>query len=370
MNGFQVQTTDQANADQESERKTLKHSQSRTKITSYPEDSYKYYINQNMKITDINKNSLYSVFISYVEIYNNTVFDLFETGKILQGKMLREDSQNNIYVQGVVEIEVKCAEEVLKFLHAAQKYKHIGRTQLNSESSRSHCIFTIRVVQLAKNIKDAYSPEILHVGQLSLVDLAGSERSNRTQNTGVRLREASKINKSLMSLRICLQILRSNQISGSNRLVPYRESRLTLIFKSYFEKVARVNMIVCVNPSSDNYDENLQVLNFAEMTQEVKVPELIPVKTPECKVQNTLFQNSTYTKLLTVDCNKNILSKNEYESLFISLDDDCDTGSAISRLITVLKERKEKAPYVKIALEERIANFRKHLENDSLSILL
>jgi len=33
---------------------------------------------------------------------------------------------------------------------------------------------------------------IVCVSQLSLVDLAGSERTNRTKNTGQRLREAGK----------------------------------------------------------------------------------------------------------------------------------------------------------------------------------
>jgi len=38
---------------------------------------------------------------------------------------------------------------------------------------------------------------VVCISQLSLVDLAGSERTNRTKNTGQRLREAGK------TLRVC-----------------------------------------------------------------------------------------------------------------------------------------------------------------------
>ncbi len=55
-------------------------------------------------------------------------------------------------------------------------------------------------------------------GQLALVDLAGSERIGRTGNLGDRLREASNINNSLMTLRLCMDQLRENQLNGTNRV--------------------------------------------------------------------------------------------------------------------------------------------------------
>ena len=44
-----------------------------------------------------------------------------------------------------------------------------------------------------------------------MCDLAGSERTNRTKSDGDRLKEAGNINKDLMNLRSCLEILRENQ---------------------------------------------------------------------------------------------------------------------------------------------------------------
>jgi kinesin family protein 23 len=60
-------------------------------------------------------------------------------------------------------------------------------------------------------LKGAIPEKVLTVGQLSLVDLAGSERNSRTKTTGERLRE--------------------NQLNGTNKMVPYRDSKITHLFK-------------------------------------------------------------------------------------------------------------------------------------------
>lgn len=99
--------------------------------------------------------------------------------------------------------------------------------------------------------------KFIGISQLSLVDLAGSERTNRTRNQGQRLREAGNINNSLMTLRNCLEILRENQATGNVKMAPYRDSRLTHLFKNFFEGEGNIRMIVCVNPRIEDYDENI-----------------------------------------------------------------------------------------------------------------
>ena len=90
------------------------------------------------------------------------------------------------------------------------------------------------------------------------MDLAGSERTTRTHCTGDRLREANNINANLMVLRTCMETLRDNQVGGgATRIVPYRDSKLTHLFKNYFDGQGRVAMIVCVSPSSTDYDETI-----------------------------------------------------------------------------------------------------------------
>ena len=40
-------------------------------------------------------------------------------------------------------------------------------------------------------------------------------------------------------------------------MVPYRDSRLTHLFKNYFDGEGKVRMIVCCNPKADEYDETI-----------------------------------------------------------------------------------------------------------------
>lgn len=189
------------------------------------------------------------------------MYDLLEDGpiqKTLQTKIIRGDEKQNMYVHGVTEIEVKSVSEAIEAYHMGQKRKRTGHTILNSESSRSHSVFTIRLVQAPT---DSRGEQLIQdrrkitISQLSLVDLAGSERTNRTNNTGQRLREAGNINNSLMTLRKCLETLRENQHSNQQKKVPYRDAKITHLFKNYFDGEGQVRMIVCINPRKEDFDE-------------------------------------------------------------------------------------------------------------------
>nr|CAD7603015.1 unnamed protein product [Timema genevievae] len=240
------------------------------------------------KITNLNDDNTFGVFVTYVEIYNNGIYDLLEDmsddilrNKSLQVKLVREDASRNMYVHGVTEVEVKSTNEAFQAFYKGQKRKRMAHTALNAESSRSHSVFTVRLVQAPLDCRGeavVQDKRAICISQLSLVDLAGSERTNRTKNTGQRLREASNINNSLLTLRLCLETLRENQLQGTEKMVPYRESKMTHLFKNYFDGDGQVEMIVCVNPSVDDFDENVHVLKFAEMTQEVQVSRAAPLR--------------------------------------------------------------------------------------------
>lgn len=233
------------------------------------------------KAEEVDEDSVYGVFVSYIEIYNNYIYDLLEEvpfdpikPKPPQSKLLREDKNHNMYVAGCTEVEVKSTEEAFEVFWRGQKKRRIANTHLNHESSRSHSVFNIKLVQApldADGDNVLQEKEQITISQLSLVDLAGSERTNRTKAEGNRLREAGNINQSLMTLRTCMEVLRENQTYGTNKMVPYRDSKLTHLFKNYFDGEGKVRLIVCVNPKAEDYEESLQVMRFAEVTQEVEV---------------------------------------------------------------------------------------------------
>ncbi|XP_042680570.1 kinesin-like protein KIF23 isoform X8 [Centrocercus urophasianus] len=268
-------------------------------------------VQDHCKVEEVDEDNVYSVFVSYIEIYNNYIYDLLEETsfdlikpKPPQSKMLREDQNHNMYVMGCTEVEVKSTEEAFEVFWKGQKKRRIANTQLNRESSRSHGVFMIKLAQApldADGDNVLQEREQITLSQLSLVDLAGSERTNRTKAEGNRLREAGNINQSLMTLRTCIEVLRENQKYGTNKMVPYRDSKLTHLFKNYFDGEGKVRMIVCVNPKAEDYEESLQVMRFAEMTQEVEVAR--PVDRPLCgltpgrRFRNQAFREELARKL-------------------------------------------------------------------------
>ncbi|XP_078386220.1 kinesin-like protein KIF23 isoform X5 [Cetorhinus maximus] len=277
---------------------------------------------EHCKAEGVDEDSVYSLFVSYIEIYNNYLYDLLEemppdpikpkwnsnstpvrNVEFIppQSKILREDSNHNMYVAGCTEVEVKSTEEAFEVFWKGQKKRRIANTTLNRESSRSHSVFIIKLAQApldadGDNVLQAKDQTI--VSQLSLVDLAGSERTNRTKAEGSRLREAGNINQSLMTLRTCIEVLRENQMYGTNKMVPYRDSKLTHLFKNYFDGEGKVRMIVCINPNADDYEETLLVMRFAEMTQEVEVAR--PVDKPICGLTpGRRYRNQAFKEELT-----------------------------------------------------------------------
>ncbi|XP_068551739.1 kinesin-like protein KIF23 isoform X8 [Anas acuta] len=268
-------------------------------------------VQDHCKVDEVDEDNVYSVFVSYIEIYNNYIYDLLEEApfeqikpKPPQSKILREDQNHNMYVTGCTEVEVKSTEEAFEVFWRGQKKRRIANTQLNRESSRSHSVFIIKLAQApldADGDNVLQEKEQITLSQLSLVDLAGSERTNRTKAEGNRLREAGNINQSLMTLRTCIEVLRENQMYGTNKMVPYRDSKLTHLFKNYFDGEGKVRMIVCVNPKAEDYEESLQVMRFAEMTQEVEVAR--PVDRPLCgltpgrRFRNQAFKEELARKL-------------------------------------------------------------------------
>ncbi|CDQ86307.1 unnamed protein product [Oncorhynchus mykiss] len=240
----------------------------------------------------VDEDSSYSVFVSYIEIYNNYIYDLLEEAPYdpikpnLPVPAAEKHSHSMMLpppCSTVGMVLARCIDGRLTVYVTGQKKRRIANTQLNRESSRSHSVF---IIKLAQAPLDADGDNILQdknqvsVSQLCLVDLAGSERTSRTRAEGNRLREAGNINQSLMTLRTCIEVLRENQMCGTNKMVPYRDSKVTHLFKNYFDGEGKVRMVVCVNPKADDYEETMLVMRFAEMTQEVEVAR--PVDRPIC----------------------------------------------------------------------------------------
>ncbi len=132
-------------------------------------------------------NMAYNVRISYLEVYNEQLTDLLgvkDTAKPDNLSIIEE--KNGVHVKGLNVLIANNEEEALNLLFEGEMNRSISEHQMNKQSTRSHCIFTIHVESRSR----IESSERVLTSKLNLVDLAGSERLSKTETKGVVLKEA------------------------------------------------------------------------------------------------------------------------------------------------------------------------------------
>lgn len=200
--------------------------------------------------------------MSYMEIYNEDINDLLapEHRKL----QIHESLERGIYVAGLREEIVASPQQVLNLMDFGESHRHIGETNMNLHSSRSHTIFRMIIESRDKTEDDnnGNSCDAVRVSVLNLVDLAGSERAAKTGAEGVRLKEGSHINKSLMTLGTVIKKLSEGAESQGGH-VPYRDSKLTRILQPALGGNANTAIICNITLAQIHADETKSSLQFA-----------------------------------------------------------------------------------------------------------
>jgi kinesin family member 5 len=120
----------------------------------------------------------------------------------------------------VTERYISQSVEGYQLLHLGLENRSVGTTQMNTQSSRSHMLFMITLIQ-----NDFASGEAKSA-RLTVIDLAGSEKISKSGTEGKLLNEAIKINTSLSALGNVIHAL-----SEGKSHIPYRDSKLTRLLQ-------------------------------------------------------------------------------------------------------------------------------------------
>ncbi|XP_009702946.1 PREDICTED: kinesin-like protein KIF20B, partial [Cariama cristata] len=212
----------------------------------------------------------FSVWVSFCEIYNECFYDLLipiSHDKKRKTLRLAQDIKGCSYVKDLQWVQISDSKEAFRLLKLGLKHQSIASTKLNTCSSRSHSIFTVKILK----IEDSGAPRVTQVNELSMCDLAGSERYTKTHNEGDRLKESGNINTSLLILGKCINALKNCQQSKLQQHIPFRESKLTHFLQGFFSGKGKVYMIVNISQCASTYDETLNVLKFSAIAQKVLV---------------------------------------------------------------------------------------------------
>lgn len=246
---------------------------------------------------------------SYLEIYNEVMYDLlsdhFDTMKLnphlgsdsdhssigmssigasskLGGS---DDSGGGIHVvdaevKGLVRRMVATEEEALALFFAGESIRSRSKHALNANSSRSHCIFTL-YLETKQGSEGSMGMRGLQ-SKLTCVDLAGSERTKKTHASGQTLKEAMFINKSLSFLEQTVNALsKSSRFltksskggggggggaaggGGGGTFVPFRQSKLTSVLKDALGGNCKTVMVGTIWPEDRHLEETISTLRFA-----------------------------------------------------------------------------------------------------------
>ena len=198
---------------------------------------------------------------SFVEIYNEEVRDLLS--KNTKAKLNVREKDKVFYLEDVTVYQAENAQKMIDMQKMGRVNRATGATKMNPGSSRSHSIFTI-IVEASET--DENNETHYRVGKLNLVDLAGSERQSKTESTGERFKEATKINLSLTILGSVINKL----VSGKTQYIPYRDSKLTMLLQDSLGGNTKTVMIANVGPADYNYDETLNTLWYASHAKKIK----------------------------------------------------------------------------------------------------
>ncbi|ODV83141.1 hypothetical protein CANARDRAFT_30233 [[Candida] arabinofermentans NRRL YB-2248] len=212
-----------------------------------------------------------SVFASYLEIYNEKLFDLlnpdsvtslknstssFATPSSLDDLRIRDDTITGVKVVGLTEYEVKTSDELLNVVERGDSIRKTGGTDFNNRSSRSHAVLLIRIriTDLINNVEKNST--------LSLCDLAGSERATTQLE---RRKEGSFINKSLLALSTVIAKLSQ----GSFNHIPYRDSKLTRLLQPSLSGNSIVSILCTIHLSNNTFTETVNTLRFASRAKNI-----------------------------------------------------------------------------------------------------
>uniref|UniRef100_A0ACD5UQG7 Uncharacterized protein n=1 Tax=Avena sativa TaxID=4498 RepID=A0ACD5UQG7_AVESA len=200
----------------------------------------------------------YKMQASMLEIYNETIRDLLATNRtsvqdgVVSKYNIKHDANGNTQVSELTVVDVRSINEVSSLLKRAAQSRSVGKTQMNEESSRSHCVFTLRIF----GVNEGTDQQVQ--GVLNLIDLAGSERLNKSGVTGDRLKETQAINKSLSCLADVIF-----SIAKKDEHIPFRNSKLTYLLQPCLGGDSKTLMFVNLSPESSSTSESICSLRFA-----------------------------------------------------------------------------------------------------------
>ncbi|KAG9408006.1 hypothetical protein AC1031_021245 [Aphanomyces cochlioides] len=198
---------------------------------------------------------------TYIEIYNDKIFDLIGDKRRQRPLALREGPDGCVAIQGITFHQITTFADASAFVKRGRQNRSVRGTDMNPQSSRSHVVLQVVVNDNQGNKT-----------KLNLVDLAGSEKWNKHSpgRAGVDIDEMKHINTSLSALGNCIAAL----TQPGRKHIPYRDSMLTRLLQDSLGGSTRTVVIATIAGIAS--EETIRTIQFASRAR--TVIQTAPVK--------------------------------------------------------------------------------------------
>ncbi|KAM5446557.1 hypothetical protein MaudCBS49596_006502 [Microsporum audouinii] len=209
------------------------------------------------------------VAMSYYEIYNDKIFDLFEPveKRTPSGLPLRDNGVKTVVV-GLTERPCTSLKEFEGIYDQANMNRSTSATKVRDNDGAVGVKVWVLTFFLAAQLP------FLEIACSAFCKAdrdnwgAGSEDNRRTENGKERMVESASINRSLFVLAQCVEAINKKQAR-----VPYRESKMTRIL-GLGQNNGLTIMILNLAPVRSFHLDTLSSLNFANRTKKIESREI------------------------------------------------------------------------------------------------
>ncbi|KAK7288513.1 hypothetical protein RIF29_01974 [Crotalaria pallida] len=199
---------------------------------------------------------------SFTEIYNEQIWDLLNP--IQQKIEMKDDSKNALCIENLIEEYVTSYDDVAQVLIKGLSSRKGGATRLNSNTCRSHIIFTFIIESWCKGTSKNFSSS--KTRRISLIDLAGLDKDSVGVAVSQYFRERRNVNKNLVDA------LTQEYQTGHDEDI---NSCLTRLLQESLSGNAKLSLIFTISPDNKSNGQTLHTLRIGQ--QHLK-EELIPAK--------------------------------------------------------------------------------------------
>lgn len=202
--------------------------------------------------------------LSYLEIYNEHVKDLLSDPTSAPKELAIMETSTGLLLPDLTSYPVETWPEAAALIALGSGRRTMAETCANLHSTRAHALIQVYLERYERS----GSVERLSMSKLSFGDLAGSERLSSTGSRYDRQAEAASINKSLLTLSTCINVLSDPRTK--DRFVPYRNSKLTRLLKDSLGGNTLTIFVACISPCPSVLDSTLQTLRYAQRARSIR----------------------------------------------------------------------------------------------------